>query len=50
MISQALKVLRLAKKPTFQELKSSLRIAVAGFLILGIIGYLFQLIAYILIG
>ncbi len=50
MLAQALRVLHLAKKPTLEELKRSLKIAAAGFVILGIVGYLFQLVAYILMG
>ena len=45
---QAVRVLKLAKKPDMNEFKRMVKIVGLGFIILGIIGYVFQLIAYLL--
>ena len=47
-VEQAIRVLKLAKKPTKKEYIQMVKITGLGFLLLGIIGYTFQLIAYLL--
>lgn len=44
----AVRVLKLAKKPTYKEFKQMAKITGLGFIILGAIGYIFNLIIYIL--
>ena len=48
LISEAVRVLKLAKKPNAQEFKQMVKITGLGFLVLGLIGYLFHLIIYVL--
>ena len=47
-VQQAIRVLKLAKKPTWEEYKQMIKIVGIGFIILGVVGYIFQLIAYLL--
>ncbi len=49
-IEQALWVLKTARKPTTEELVRMIKIVGIGMLILGSVGYMFQLIAYLLLG
>ncbi len=44
----AVRILKLARKPTWDEFKRMVKITGVGFLALGIIGYIFQLIEYLL--
>ncbi len=46
--TQAVRVLKLAKKPTRQELSQMIKITGLGMILLGIMGYIFQLIVYLL--
>ena len=45
-----LRVLKIAKKPDKDELKSTLRIVMIGVGIIGLIGFIFYLIAYFIEG
>ena len=47
-VSNAIRILKLARKPTREEFVRMLKITGVGFLALGIIGYIFQLIEYII--
>jgi len=47
-IDNAIRVLKLAKKPSPEEYRQMVKITGLGFLILGSIGYIFQLIVYLL--
>ena len=42
------RILKLARKPTWDEFKRMVKITGVGFLALGVIGYIFQLIEYFL--
>jgi protein translocase SEC61 complex gamma subunit len=44
------KVLRLSRKPDNDELKLSLKICFAGLIIVGVFGFIIQLIASVLLG
>ena len=47
-INQSIRILKMAKKPTWKELKQMIKITGLGFVLLGVIGYFFQLIVYLL--
>ena len=47
-INQSIRILKLARKPTKEEFIRMVKITGVGFLALGIIGYIFQLIEYLL--
>ncbi len=45
-LQEYIRILKLAKKPTREEFLQMLKITGLGFIALGILGYIFQLIAY----
>ena len=45
--NNAVRVLKLAKKPTWKEFKQMAKITGLGFIILGLVGYLFNLVVYL---
>jgi protein translocase SEC61 complex gamma subunit len=44
------KVLKLSRKPDFDELKLSLKICLLGLIIIGVFGFIIQLISSLIIG
>ncbi len=44
------KVLKLSRKPDFDEVKLSVRICLLGMLVIGIFGFIIQLIASLILG
>ena len=46
--NNSVRIMKLARKPTWEEFKRMVKITGVGFLALGIIGYVFQLIEYFL--
>ena len=49
MLEEYIRILRLSKKPDRKEYIKMLKVTLLGILILGVLGYIIQLIAYLLI-
>ncbi len=47
MLEEYIRILKLAKKPDREEFMRMLKVTGAGILLLGVIGYIIQLVAYI---
>ncbi len=44
------RVLKLSRKPDFEELKLSLKICILGMIVVGVFGFIIQLVATLILG